>query len=207
MGRAEEIFEPFVTSKPPGEGRGAGPVYLEGDGEISRLGTVAGRCAVGGRRQIIDVCIENGRAPVSVAELKRICAERGITRVAMIDDVFDVPLVGGVDRDRYAEFSDRVASDEGLRAAIRKVCGEGFSKLPSFEDLGEGLLTPLWKCVWEGYVGGQGSAGGAQGHCSVDVRRSPERCTEHVGGGGAALGIVSGRFGQACCGVRHRLRC
>ena len=90
----------------------------------------------------------------SLLELRKICDERGIKRVAMIDDVFDVPTAEGVDRERYAEFVDRFQSDDRLRRAIERVGGE-VRGLPDFEALGDDELEPLWKCVYGVHVPGR----------------------------------------------------
>ena len=89
----------------------------------------------------------------SLLELRKICDERGIKRVAMIDDVFDVPAAEGVDRERYAGFVDRFQSDDGLRREIQNVAGE-IRDLPDFEALGDDELEPLWRCVYGAHVPG-----------------------------------------------------
>ena len=89
----------------------------------------------------------------SLLELRKICDERGIKRVAMIDDVFDVPAAEGVDRERYAGFVDRFQSDDGLRREIETVAGE-IRDLPDFEALGDDELEPLWRCVYGAHVPG-----------------------------------------------------
>ena len=89
----------------------------------------------------------------SLSELRKVCEERGIKRVAMIDDVFDVPTAEGVEREQYAEFVDRFQSDDPLRRAIARVGGE-VRGLPDFEALGEDDLEPLWRCVYGAHVPG-----------------------------------------------------
>ena len=87
----------------------------------------------------------------SLSELRKVCEERGIKRVAMIDDVFDVPTAEGVDREQYAEFVDRFQSDDPLRRAVERVGGE-VPSLPDFEALDDGDLEPLWKCVYGAHM-------------------------------------------------------
>lgn len=90
----------------------------------------------------------------SLLELRKIFEERGIKRVAMIDDVFDVPAAEGVNRERYAEFVDRFQSDDRLRRAVDRIGGEVRS-LPDFEGLENDDLEPLWKCVYGAHMPGR----------------------------------------------------
>ena len=89
----------------------------------------------------------------SLSELRKVFEDRGIKRVAMIDDVFDVPAAEGVERERYAEFVDRFQSDDPLRRAIARVGGE-IRGLPDFEALGDDDLEPLWRCVYGAHLPG-----------------------------------------------------
>lgn len=90
----------------------------------------------------------------SLLELRKIFEERGIRRVAVIDDVFDVPTAEGVDRERYAEFVGRFQSDDRLRRAVERVGGE-VRDLPDFEALEDDDLEPLWRCVYGAHVPGR----------------------------------------------------
>ena len=90
----------------------------------------------------------------SLLELRSIFEERGIKRVAMIDDVFDVPAVEGVDRERYAEFVGRFQSDDRLRRAVERVGGE-VRPLPDFEALEDDDLDPFWRCVYGAHIPGR----------------------------------------------------
>ena len=96
-----------------------------------------------------------------MVELKELCDRRGIKHVAVIDDVFDVPAADGVDRRRYTEFADHFRSDERLRRAVERVGGSGLAVLPSFDDLGEDELEPLWTCAFRTAMG-RGNMGGRQ---------------------------------------------
>ena len=90
----------------------------------------------------------------NMLELRKICEERGIKRVAMIDDVFGVPAAEGVDREQYAEFFGRFQSDDRLRQAVKRVAGD-VRDLPDFEALDDDDLRPLWRCVYGAYVPGR----------------------------------------------------
>ncbi len=92
---------------------------------------------------------------MEVSELKNICDERGIKRIAMVDDVFDVPDKDNLDRGQYNSFRQAYNSDQKLRKAVAWVSGVNIEKLPRFEDLNEEMLDPLWVSVWKPRINGR----------------------------------------------------
>lgn len=93
---------------------------------------------------------------MSVAVLKDLCQERNIKKIAMVDDVFDVPSPNGLDRVRYSKFRQSYNSDPNLRKALARVSGmTSVETLPSFDDLGEEELEILWKSTWKQQLGGR----------------------------------------------------
>ena len=92
---------------------------------------------------------------MSVAVLKELCEERNIKKIAMVDDVFDVPVSEGLDRGRYSEFRQRYNDDQDLKQAIAWVSGTNPQSLLGFDDLDDDQLAPLWKSVWKPQLGGR----------------------------------------------------
>ena len=92
---------------------------------------------------------------MSVAELKKICDERNIRKLAIVDDVFDVPDPQLLDRDQYAECRRQYNGDPILRNAVGWVGGTRVDSLPRFVDLRDEELGALWKCVWKTRLGGR----------------------------------------------------
>ena len=92
---------------------------------------------------------------MSVAVLKELCERRNIKKIAMVDDVFDVPTPEGLDRNRYLEFRQRYNDDKNLKRSITWVSGTDPGILPSFDDLDDDQLAPLWKSVWKPQLGGR----------------------------------------------------
>ena len=92
---------------------------------------------------------------MSVAELRNICEVRKIKRVAMVDDVFDVPSPAGLDRHRYSEFRTRYNSDQNLQKSVYCISGTEIKNLPSFDDLSDEDIEPLWKSTWRPKIGGR----------------------------------------------------
>ena len=92
---------------------------------------------------------------MSVAELRNICEKRQIKRIAIIDDIFDIPALDRLDRTRYSEFLQRFNSNQVLKNAVTRVSGTKPNSLPDFDNLDEKELAPLWKCVWKQEVGGR----------------------------------------------------
>lgn len=93
---------------------------------------------------------------MSVAVLKDLCEERNIKKIAMVDDVFDVPAPNRLDRVRYSEFRQRYNSDRNLRQAVAWVSGmTPVVPLPRFDDLDEEELEILWKSTWKPQLGGR----------------------------------------------------
>ena len=92
---------------------------------------------------------------MSVAALKAICDAREIRKIAMVDDVFDTPSVNELDRTRYIEFRKRFTAEEPLRRAIQWVAGAAAIVLPTYDNLEEAQLTPLWKALWHSQIGGR----------------------------------------------------
>ena len=91
---------------------------------------------------------------MSIAELRNICEERKIKRIAIVDDVFDAPSPSGIIRERYSEFRKRYNSDQYLKRAISRVSGTDLDDLPDFDDLDD-ELEPLWKAAWKSKTGGR----------------------------------------------------
>ena len=92
---------------------------------------------------------------MSVQELKAICDSRNVQRVAMVDDVFDVPATDGLDRVRYNDFRREYNGDSTLRNSVTRVSGVALDNLPSLEDLEEEELDALWRSTWKPRVGGR----------------------------------------------------
>lgn len=92
---------------------------------------------------------------MSVAELKDICEARNVRKIAMVDDVFDIPAPDGLDLDRYNEFRQKYNSDQSLRSAVARVGGRGIEVLPTFEDLEDDQVECLWKATWKPRIGGR----------------------------------------------------
>lgn len=92
---------------------------------------------------------------MSVAELRNICEERKIKRVAMVDDVFDIPSPAGLDRHRYSEFRTRYNSDPNLKKSVHRISGTEIKNLPSFDDLSDEDIEPLWRSTWRPKIGGR----------------------------------------------------
>ena len=92
---------------------------------------------------------------MEVTELKNICDERKIKKIAMVDDVFDVPAQNYLDRDQYSNFRRRYNPDRELKRAVTWVSGMNAEELPRFEDLSEDILNPLWKSVWKSRINGR----------------------------------------------------
>ena len=92
---------------------------------------------------------------MEVSELKNICDERGIKRIAMVDDVFDVPDKDNLDRDQYHKFQERYNSDQELKRAVTWVSGMNARELPRFEDLDEETLSPLWRSLCKSRINGR----------------------------------------------------
>ena len=92
---------------------------------------------------------------MEISELKNICDERGIKRIAMVDDVFDVPDKDNLDRDQYYKFQERYNSDQKLKRAVTRVSGMNAPELPRFDDLSEEILSPLWRSLWKSQINGR----------------------------------------------------
>ena len=92
---------------------------------------------------------------MSIAVLKELCEKRNIKKIAMVDDVFDVPVPEGLDRGRYSEFRQRYNDDQDLKQAIARVSGTTPESLPGFDNLDEKELASLWKSVWKPQLGGR----------------------------------------------------
>ena len=92
---------------------------------------------------------------MEVSELKNICDERGIKRIAMVDDVFDVPDKDYLDRNEYHKFQERYNSDQKLKRTVTWVSGMNAPELPHFDDLSEEALSPLWRSLWKSRINGR----------------------------------------------------
>lgn len=92
---------------------------------------------------------------MSLEQLKAVCDARGIRRIAIIDDVFDVPEVGRLEPVRYREFREKVNSEEGLRRSIAYVSGRGVEELPMLEEVDEDEIEVLWRATWKPRFGGR----------------------------------------------------
>ena len=90
---------------------------------------------------------------MNIAELKDICDTRKIRRIAIVDDVFDVPEPTHIDRKRYSNFCRKYNADKNLKQALASISGTQPQNLPGFNDLEEDDLAPLWNCVWEVHLG------------------------------------------------------
>lgn len=97
---------------------------------------------------------------MSVAALKTICETRSVRKIAMVDDVFDVPDVGVLDRNRFSEFRRSFNNDADLRRAVAWVSGVNLETLPSFDNLEDEHLAPLWRTLWRSQIGGRKLAPG-----------------------------------------------
>ena len=86
---------------------------------------------------------------MSVAVLKELCKERKIKKIAMVDDVFDVPVPESLDRVRYSEFRQRYNDDQDLKQAVAQVSGTRLESLPGLDNLDVEQLAPLWESVWK----------------------------------------------------------
>ena len=92
---------------------------------------------------------------MSVDVLKKICKERKIKRIALVDDVFDTPAPEHLDRPRYTDFRRRYNQDQDLQRAVSWISGMEFVSLPKFDDLDEENLYPFWKSTWKPQCGGR----------------------------------------------------
>ena len=92
---------------------------------------------------------------MSVAALRKICDERKIWKIAIVDDVFDVPDPQLVDRDQYAECRREYNLNQVLKNAVARVSGTRIDRLPRFDDLRDEELGALWKCVWKTRLAGR----------------------------------------------------
>ena len=90
---------------------------------------------------------------MSVEILKKICEDRNVRRIAVVDDVFDVPAVDRLNQIRYKNFRKKYNSDQCLREAVASVSGTRHESLPSFDNLSEDDLGPLWKYVYQVRIG------------------------------------------------------
>ena len=90
---------------------------------------------------------------VDVEILKKICKEREIKHIAVVDDVFDVPAAEHLDRNRYSNFRQEYNSDQNLREAVASVSDIMPESLPSFDNLDDGDLEPLWEYVYQARIG------------------------------------------------------
>ena len=84
---------------------------------------------------------------VDIEILKKICKEKEIKHIAVIDDVFDVPAAEYLDRDRYSKFRKEYNSDQNLREAVASVSDIMPESLPRFDNLDDDDLEPLWEYV------------------------------------------------------------
>ena len=85
---------------------------------------------------------------MSLGELKNICDLRGIKTIAIVDDLFNIiPEPGNLDRGQYHDFRKKYNKDQDLKRAVASISGTEPQDLPSFDDLDEGDLAPLWNCV------------------------------------------------------------
>ena len=85
--------------------------------------------------------------------LKTICDRRDIQRVAIIDDVFDVPAAQELNRTRYGEFRRCYNRDDDLKQALIDPVDSEFDSLPAFDDLDDDQLEPLWNAMWRHRLG------------------------------------------------------
>lgn len=84
---------------------------------------------------------------MSIVELKDICDARSIKRIAIVDDVFDIPQPDHLNRKRYSDFRREYNKDKRLRQSVASVTDTEFQNLPDFDNLDEDDLEPLWNCV------------------------------------------------------------
>ena len=94
---------------------------------------------------------------MSLKELKAACDARDVRRIAMIDDVFDVPDVRGLEPVRYGEFRERYNSEEGLRRSIAHISGSAIQELPALREVDEEEIANLWRATWKPRFGGRKS--------------------------------------------------
>ena len=73
----------------------------------------------------------------------------------MVDDVFDIPSPAGLDRHRYSEFRTIYYSDQSLQKSVSRISGTEIKNLPSFDDLSDEDIEPLWKSAWRPKIGGR----------------------------------------------------
>ena len=90
---------------------------------------------------------------MSVAILKELCKERNIKRIAVIDDIFDVPNPQPLDRESYSRFRSRYNDDEGFKNAIARISGTSPDYPSRTEELSDEQIAPLWNCVWKRELG------------------------------------------------------
>ena len=91
---------------------------------------------------------------MSVAVLKKLCVERNIRRIAIVDDVFDVPDPVRLDDVNYSNFREKFNSEQDLKQAVERATGTIPEELPRFEDLTEEQLAPFWTATWKHGLGG-----------------------------------------------------
>lgn len=92
---------------------------------------------------------------MSVGELKAICDTKAVHKVAIVDDIFDVPDPGKLRRESYTAFRSDISGDEILKGAVERVSGQKLRALPAFEDLQEEDLSPIWRALWRSRMGGR----------------------------------------------------
>ena len=92
---------------------------------------------------------------MSLDDLKNICHKREIKKIAIVDDVFDVPTPDGLNRVNYAKFRQNYNTNNKLRRSVTWVSGEDLEDLPGFDNLHENELAPLWMSTWKPELGGR----------------------------------------------------
>lgn len=90
---------------------------------------------------------------MSVAILKELCEQRNINRIAIIDDIFDVPDPQRLDPENYSKFRRRYNDDHCLNQAVAQICGTSPVSLSGFAELDDKQIAPLWDSVWKPMLG------------------------------------------------------
>jgi len=92
---------------------------------------------------------------VSAALLREVCDARSVQRVAMVDDIFNVPAVDKLDRNAFSAFRAEYNGNADLRRTIGWVAGKSPDSLNQFDDLDDDELRPIWKALWHSQLGGR----------------------------------------------------
>ena len=90
---------------------------------------------------------------MSLELLKSVFDRAGITRIALLDDVFNVPDPAGLDRGRYSTFRRDYHGRDGLMRAIAESNTIEPYELPTIDNLDEDQLIPLWHTMWRHQLG------------------------------------------------------